>query len=98
MTTRIIVLAEHLRKRGPTLDGDATRQLVELLAQNLIELEAARKIGAGKYERTNARPAQRKGCPERGLGTRVGELNLRLPKVRHGTFFLTLLELQTMGL
>lgn len=92
MTTRSIALTEHLRKLGLTLDGDGLRQLVELLAQELIELEAAQKIGAGKYERSDERTTHRNGYRERGLDTRVGELSLRIPKVRQGTFFPTLLE------
>ena len=49
MTTRSIALTEHLRKLGLTLDGDGMRQLVERLAQELIEPEATQKIGAGKW-------------------------------------------------
>ena len=92
MTTRTIALTEHLSKLGLTLDGDFLRQALELLAQELIELEAAHKIGAGKYERTAARMTQRNGYRERGLDTRVGELSLRIPKVRQGSFFPSLLE------
>jgi putative transposase len=92
MTTRTIALTEHLSKLGLTLDGDFLRQALELLAQELIELEAAHKIGADKYERTAARTTQRNGYRERGLDTRVGELSLRIPKVRQGSFFPSLLE------
>jgi len=92
MTTRSIALTEHLRKLGLTLEGEGMRQLVELLAQSLIELEATEKIGAGKYERTDERTTHRNGYRERGLDTRVGELSLRIPKVRQGTFFPSLLE------
>jgi len=92
MTTRTIALTEHLSKLGLTLDGDFLRQALELLAQELIELEAAHEIGAGKYERTAARTTQRNGYRERGLDTRVGELSLRIPKVRQGSFFPSLLE------
>ncbi len=92
MTTRTIALTEHLSKLGLTLDGDFLRQALQWLAQELIELEATQKIGAGKYERTASRTTQRNGYRERGLDTRVGELSLRIPKVRQGTFFPSLLE------
>jgi len=72
MTTRTIALTEHLSKLGLTLDGDFMRPALELLAQELIELEAAQKIGAGKYERAAARTTHRNGYRERGLDTRNG--------------------------
>jgi transposase-like protein len=92
MTDLTIALNEHLRKMGLELDGDFLRQAVEWLLQQLIELEAEQKIGAAKYERVPTRTTQRNGYRERGLDTRVGELNLRIPKMRQGSYFPSLLE------
>jgi transposase-like protein len=92
MTDLTIALNEHLRKLGLELDGDFLRQVVEWLLQQLIELEAEQKIGAAKDERAATRTTQRNGYRERPLETRVGEVSLRIPKVRQGSYFPSLLE------
>jgi transposase-like protein len=60
--------------------------------QRLIELEASEQIGAGPYERTTARQTYRNGYRQRLWETRVGEIPLRIPKLRQGTYFPSLLE------
>jgi transposase-like protein len=92
MTELTIALNEHLRKLGLELDGEVLKPAVEWLLQQLIELEAEQKIGAGKYERSPSRTTQRNGYRDRLLETRVGEVNLRIPKVRQGSYFPSLLE------
>lgn len=92
MTALTIALNEHLRKLGLELDGDFLRQAVEWLLQQLIELEAEAKIGAAKYERAPTRATHRNGYRERPLETRVGEVSLRIPKLRQGSYFPSLLE------
>jgi transposase-like protein len=92
MTELTIALNEHLRKLGLELDGEVLKPAVEWLLQQLIELEAEQQIGAGKYERSASRTTQRNGYRERLLETRVGEVNLRIPKVRQGSYFPSLLE------
>jgi len=49
-------------------------------------------IGAALHERTEARTAQRNGSPPRVLITSAGDLELRIPKLRAGSFFPSLLE------
>src|SRR6202171_4799543 len=66
--------------------------MVQSFTQAVIELEAEQKIGAAPHERSPNRLAQRNGYRERGLATRVGELELRIPKLRTGSFFPSLLE------
>lgn len=92
MTDLTIALNEYLRKTGLPLDGDWMREALQLVLQQLIELEAEQKIGAGKYERTAERTTQRNGYRDRELATRVGELNLRVPKLRQGSFFPSILD------
>ena len=92
MTEMTIALNEHLRKMGVSLEGDWLRQVLQLALQQLIELEAEGQIGAGKYERTAERTTHRNGYRDRELATRVGELNLRIPKLRQGSFFPGILE------
>lgn len=71
---------------------DRVRSATEMLYQELIDAEAAAVIGAGKYERTDDRTAQRNGTRPRTFSTRSGDLELRIPKLRAGSFFPSLLE------
>ena len=49
-------------------------------------------IGAGRYERSGDRSTWRNGYRDRTLDTRLGQLNLRIPKLRTGSYFPTFLE------
>ena len=49
-------------------------------------------IGAGKYERCEDRTTQRNGTRARTLSSTAGDLELRIPKLRRGSFFPSLLE------
>ena len=68
------------------------REAVELVLQELIEAEAAEAIGAGRYERNDARSAERNGHRPRLLATQAGDLELKIPKLRKGSFFPSILE------
>src|SRR5579859_909228 len=92
MTTATMALVEYLRKVELELDVDWLRPMVQQFTQALIEIEAEQKIGAARHERSPNRLAQRNSYRERGLATRVGELELRIPKLRTGSFFPSLLE------
>jgi putative transposase len=63
-----------------------------VVLQALIEAEAAQQIGAGRYERTEARTTHRNGTRARLLSTKAGDVELRIPKLREGSFFPALLE------
>ena len=92
MTNPTMTLLEYLRKVGLDLDGDFLSQGAQLLAQLAIELEAEEVIGASRYERSNGRKTYRNGHRERVWETRVGEIPLRIPKLREGNYFPSLLE------
>jgi putative transposase len=72
--------------------GDRVRHAAETVYQALIEAELTDAIGAGLHERTDARTAQRNGHRTRTLSTTAGDLELRIPKLRTGSFFPSLLE------
>jgi len=72
--------------------GDLIRQLAEWMMQQLVEAEATDKIGAGRYERTEERVTERNGYRPRVLSTKAGDLALRIPKLREGSFFPSILE------
>lgn len=72
--------------------SDRIRTATETLYQQLIEAEATAFIGAAPFERSEARTTQRNGSRPRTLTTTAGDLNLKIPKLRAGSFFPALLE------
>lgn len=87
-----VSLLELLRKAGVDGDVDFLREGVEALAQAVIELEASERVGAERHERTSERSTYRNGYRDRAWDTRVGRVNLRIPKLREGSFFPELLQ------
>ena len=74
-------------------DGvDLVRESVRIVLQELIEAEATERIGAARYERTESRVTERNGSRERLLSTKGGDVDLRIPKLRKGSFFPVILE------
>jgi putative transposase len=71
---------------------DTVRTSLEWILQQLIEAEATAVIGARPHERTESRSAQRNGHRPRVLSTAAGDVELRIPKLRTGSFFPSLLE------
>jgi transposase-like protein len=71
---------------------DLIRDAVQLVLQELIEVEAAEQVGAGRYERTDTRVTERNGARPRLLTTQAGDVELRIPKLRKGSFFPSILE------
>ena len=70
---------------------DLIRESVRLVMQELIETEAVEHIGAGRYERTESRVTDR-GSRPRLIATQAGDIELRIPKLRNGSFFPAILE------
>ena len=68
------------------------REAVELVLQELIEAEATEAIGAGRYERSDMRVTERNGHRSRLLATQAGDVELKIPKLRKGSFFPSMLE------
>jgi len=85
-------LLELLGELKLTDVGDRIRVATETLYQELIDAEAAAFIGASPFERTPTRTTQRNGTRPRTLTTTSGDLELRIPKLRQGSFFPSLLE------
>jgi putative transposase len=73
-------------------DLDVVREALGLVLQALIDAEADQAIGAGRYERTQTRTTHRNGTRSRLLSTKAGDVELRIPKLREGSFFPALLE------
>ena len=87
-----MALEDLLRKAQLSEDVDFLREGVRVLAQALMELEVTQHVAARRYERTVERKGERNGTRERRWDTRVGSLTLRVPRVRDGSYFPTLLE------
>jgi transposase-like protein len=87
-----MALDELLRKAQLSDDVDFLREGVRALAQALMEAEVTQVVGAGRYERTAERAGERNGHRERRWDTRVGSIALRVPRVRDGSYFPSLLE------
>jgi len=85
-----MALEELLDKRGAS--ADFLRDSLERLVQLLMEIEVSSQIGADRHERTPERVTHRNGYRERAWETRVGTINLRIPKLRQGSYFPSLLE------
>jgi putative transposase len=71
---------------------DLVRELAQWALQALIDTEAAEKIGAGRYERSEGRVTHRNGTRPKTLSTKAGDLVVGIPKLRKGSFFPELLE------
>ena len=72
--------------------GDVVRHALENVFQALIDAEATARIGAEPNQRSAERVTWRNGYRDRPLTTTAGDLELRIPKLRSGSFFPSLLE------
>lgn len=82
----------YLRHVGAGLDPDFLREAVRVMSALLMEIEVKQQIGADRYERTEERTTYRNGYRERDWQTRVGDVPLKIPKLREGSYFPSLLE------
>lgn len=87
MTDLSIDLVEYLDKLSMESDADLLRDSLKMVVQLLMEADVSHQIGAKKYERTPERVTQRNGYRDRGWETRVGEVELEIPKLRQGTYY-----------
>ena len=85
-------LLELLRKRGMDGDVDFLREALQVLVEGIMDAEVAAQIGAQRGERNPERVTHRNGYRSRPWDTRVGTMELRIPKIREGSYFPSLLE------
>jgi putative transposase len=67
--------------------GDFVREAVAIVAHELMEAEVSAEIGAGRGEVSIERLTHRNGYRPRGWETRVGEIELAIPRKRAGAAF-----------
>src|SRR6201988_3478123 len=90
MTTSTMALAE-LAEKGA--DVDVLRQMVQFMAQRLMEIDVEGRCGAAYDEKNPAeRLNSRNGYRERTWDTRAGSVELKIPKLRQGSYFPEFLE------
>ena len=82
-------LLDALRAGG---DLDIIREGLAVVLQALIDVEVTEVIGADRYQRSASRTTHRNGFRTRLLSTKAGDVELKIPKLREGSFFPALLE------
>ena len=85
----LLELIEQMRTADP---NDMIRRLVGTILQELVDAEATAFIGADRHERSDGRTTQRNGTRDKLVTTTAGDLTVKIPKVRTGSFFPALLN------
>ena len=80
-------LLELLRKRGMDGDVDLLREALRVLVDGIMDAEVSAQIGAQHGERSPERVTYRNGYRNRTWDTRVGTMELHIPKLREGSYF-----------
>lgn len=91
-----MAIPESVRK-GIEQQPDFLREVVRETVQALMEAEVSAQIGADRYERSEERTTQRNGYRSRLWDTRVGSVELAVPKLRQGSYFPSFLEPRRRG-
>ena len=89
MTDDMIAFRGLLEKSA---DADLLREMIGFAAERLMELEVGQITGAAHGEKSPERLVQRNGYRERDWETRAGTVELRIPKLRKGSYFPFFLE------
>lgn len=89
MTNDMMQLQGLLEKSA---DADVLREMIGFASQRLMELEVAARTGAGYGEKNPERLVQRNGYRERDWQTRAGTVELKIPRLRQGSYFPSFLE------
>ena len=89
MTDDRMALLELIEKRA---DADLVREMLGFAAERLMEAEVQARTGAARGERDPSRLVQRNGYRGRAWDTRVGRIELEIPRLSRGSYFPSFLE------
>ncbi|MFK3708502.1 transposase, partial [Klebsiella sp. NPDC088457] len=76
---------------------DFLRELTEFMLNRIMEADVTQRINAGPHERSDERETCRNGYRDRQYNTRLGTLDLRIPKLREGSYFPSFLEARRLS-
>lgn len=85
-------LSDELRKMLTEGSGDFLKEAMLALLTEFMEMQIAQMVGVGRHERSEQRLDQRNGYRERRFDTRVGSLDLAVPRLRKGNYMPSFLE------
>ena len=77
---------EEIQELFSSGSSEALRRLLERTLNEILKAESAEQLHAGRYERVETRVDSRNGFYRRGLTTRIGRIQLEVPRHRHETF------------
>ncbi len=92
MVRASVDVLELLRKQASGADLDFLREAVAVLAEAVMDHEVSAQVGPGYGERSEMRTTRRNGYRPRHWDTRVGSIDLQIPRLRQGSYFPALLE------
>ena len=84
----LLALVESMKA---TDGGELMRRLLATMLQELVDAEATAVIGAALHEGTEIRLSQRNGARDNTVTTGLGDVTVKIPKTRTGSFFPALL-------
>ncbi len=92
MTTPTMDALDIIRKHAGEADIDFLRETLQVVLHAVMDADVSQQIGAGLHEHTSDRAAYRNGYRPRRWDTRTGSIDLRIPKLREGTYLPAFLE------
>lgn len=90
MTTRPTMSLAELAEKGA--DADFLREMIQFVAQRMMEMDVESLCAAGYGERSTERQNSRNGYRDRLWETRAGSVDLKIPRLRRGSYFPGFLE------